>query len=92
VCDQTADGIGRVHDIGVCEQQIIRRLRQRRGGIDPLLCRPELARPSCRQAAAPHHPQSRVAVRNPARNFGGAIAAIVVDQDDRPLTAIVLRE
>src|SRR5216684_1052153 len=55
-------------------------------------CRPELACPSCRQAAAPHHAQSRVGVRNPARNFGGAIAAIVVDQDDRPFTAIVLRE
>jgi len=92
VRDQPADGIGCVHDIGVCEQQIIWRLRQRRGGIDPLVCRPELACPSRRQAAAPHHAQPRVAVRNPARNFGGAIAAIVVDQDDRPFTAIVLRE
>src|SRR5262249_56546854 len=31
-------------------------------------------------------------IRNPARRFGGAIAAIVVDQDDRPPAAIVLRE
>src|SRR5262249_54014170 len=64
----------------------------RRCGIDALLCRPELARPSRRQAPAPHHAQSLVGIRNPVRHFGGAIAAIVVDQDDRPPAAIVLRE
>ena len=92
VRDQPADGIGRMHDVGVGEQQIIGRLRQRRCGIDALLCRPELACPSHRQAAAGHHAQSLVGIRNPARHFGGAIAAVVVDQNDRPPAAIVLRE
>ena len=44
-------GIGRVHDIGVGEQQIIRRLLRGHRGIDALLQRPQLAGPSRRQAA-----------------------------------------
>ncbi len=92
VRDQPADGIGRMHDVGVGEQQIIGRLRQRRRGIDALLCRPELACPSRRQAAAGHDRAVARRLRRAARDVGGAVAAVVVDQDDRPPAAIVLRE
>src|SRR5262249_1767182 len=36
--------------------------------------------------------QSLGGMRSPVRHLGGAIAAMVVDQDDRPPAAIVLRE
>ena len=59
MCDQPADGFGRVHDIGVGQQQIIRRLLRGHRGIDALLQRPQLPGPSRRQAAAAHHVQPR---------------------------------
>ena len=90
MCDQPADGFGRVHDIGVGQQQIIRRLLRGHRGIDALLQRPQLPGPSRRQAAAAHHVQPRLGIRGIAGNLGGAIGTVVVDQHDRPSTGIIL--
>src|SRR6266511_2466204 len=57
MCHQAADGIGRMHDIGIREQYIAWRLRQLGRGLHALLDRPEFARPARRQAAARHHVQ-----------------------------------
>src|SRR5262249_32276615 len=43
-------------------------------------------------AEARHHVQPRVTLRSLARRLGSAILAVVVDQDDRPRAAIVLRQ
>src|SRR5712691_11565996 len=81
-----------MHDVGIGEQEIIRRLRERHRGIDALLDGPELAGPSRWQAASRHHPQTLARPGSAQGDRGGAIAAIVVDQDDRPRARIVLRQ
>ena len=90
VRDQPADGIGRVHDIGIGEQEIIRWRRRRRCGIDALLHRPELSRPSRRQAAARHHAQPLIGMCRSTSDLGGAVAAVIVNQDDRHRPPIIL--
>ena len=82
---------GVMHDVGVGEQQIIRRLRQRRRLLDALLHGPELAGPPGRQGSAGHDIGAALlrSLRG-AGHSGGAVAAVVIDQDDRPTARIVL--
>ena len=91
--DQPAEGFGRMHDVGVGQQQIIRRLLHVHRSIDALLQRPQLPGPSRGQATAAHHAQ---ADRRPARrrvgDIGGAIRTVIVHQDDRPSAGIILPE
>ena len=50
--DQPAQRVRRIDDVGVGEQEVIRRLRRRLDRLDALLLRPELAGPAGRQRAA----------------------------------------
>ena len=49
--DKLAQLIRRIDDIGIGEEEVVRRLRRRFGGLDALVLRPQLAGPSGRQRA-----------------------------------------
>ncbi len=85
--------VRRVNDVGVGEQQIVRRRRRALGLFDALLLRPQLAGPAGRQGAPGQYGQTRAGAerrRGLARHRRGGVAALVVDQDHAEGARIVL--
>ena len=94
VGNEPAQRIRRIGDVGVGEQQIARRARL--GMLDALPDGPQLAGPSRRQWPAGQYGEpirgARVRRRFALRDLAGAVAALVVDQDDVEGAGIVLAQ
>ena len=89
---QPSHGIRRMHDIGIGEQQVIRRVWQRHRGLDAMTERPEFAGPPRRQSTGSDDPQPFAPTCGAACDFGRAVAAVIVDQDHHPRSAVILPE
>ncbi|MCM3373417.1 hypothetical protein M3640_22405, partial [Bacillus velezensis] len=55
--DELRDGVGRMADVGIRQQQVVGRQAERLHGRDPLRLRPHLARPTGRQRLRGQHRQ-----------------------------------
>src|SRR5262249_44582333 len=92
---QPGERIWRVHDIGVGQQHVgwWRRLAERQR--EALLLGPGLAHPSGRESLSVYDRQpigSTAHLRSARRDRSGAIAALVVDQNNRERAGVVLIE
>ena len=91
--DQARQHIRRIDDVGIGEQQVVRRQRRGLGKLDALLLRPQLAGPAGRQRAPRHDGQALGGAergRGVARDKRRAVAALVVDQDHMERARIIL--
>jgi len=84
---QCGEVLGRMHDIGVGEEQVFG--RETPGGANAFRGRPEFAGPARGHAAGADHVEKPGGSRG-AGGVGRAIGAIVVDQHDMELTRIAL--
>ncbi len=88
-------GVGRMADIGVGKQQVIRRKTQPVDSRNALRLRPHLARPAGRQGCGRQHGQAvfeTAVARSGLSGVGGAVCAVVVDDDQMKRTRVILRE
>src|SRR6516162_6337959 len=93
MCYEPAQRVGGVHNVGVGQQEIGR--FEFVGAADALLLRPQLAGPAGGRCGTGNKVELVAATEGlggTARNVCGAIAALVVDEYDRELTRVVLRE
>ena len=85
---QSGGVVGRVDDVGVGEQQVVR--LERRGMADPFGDGPEFAGPAGGQRRGGNHGEEVGRSGGPG-NGGGAVAAVVVHQDDMEIAGAALR-
>src|SRR5207253_6864377 len=80
-------------DVGIAEQEVIRRFGQGLGLADTVMHRPQLARPSVGKSRRRQHGYPVVRASGCGRMTSrgrGAVGAVVVDDDDRKAAAIIL--
>ena len=91
--NEACENVRLIDNVGVGEEQVVRRKRHGLGKLDTLLLRPQLAGPSGRQCAPRHHSEALGSAergRGVARDKGCAVAALVVDQNHMERAGIVL--
>ena len=81
------------NNIRIGKEQIIRGMRHAAGEFHPLLLRPQLAGPACRQRPPRNNGQALAGAQRRgglARDAGGGVAALIVDQHDVERSRVVL--
>ncbi len=82
---ERSDRAGFKNNIRIGKEQIIRGMRHAAGEFHPLLLRPQLAGPACWQGPPRNNGQALAGPkrrRGLARDAGGGVAALIVDEDD----------
>ena len=93
--DEPAQRLRRMHNIGIRQKKIFERMVKSPGDRDALAKRPQLAGPSGGQRRPGYdcHSILRTAIgRHAPGEVCCAVAAVIVDQDDRPRPRVVLTE
>ena len=93
--DERCERIGRIGDVRIGEQKVGRGIGQAFDMIDALLHGPEFSGPAGRKRCPGHDGEATggaFARSGRARGLRGAVAALIVDEDDREQAGIVLMQ
>src|SRR5579883_623369 len=95
ISNEPPQHLRRIDNIGIRQKKIVDRVIKGVGRCNPLAQRPELAGPSAGQRGPRHDPEPVLSITigcGVAGHSRGAVAAVVVNHDDRPSPLIVLSE